>query len=48
MRNRLDAEIVLLPFSESDIIEMALRPYFSMLDQERILYGLLHSNPLNT
>jgi hypothetical protein len=46
MRDRLDAELVLLPFSESDIVEMALRVYFSTLDQERIFYGLLHSNPL--
>lgn len=48
MRDKLDAEIVLSPFSESDIVEMALRSYFSTLDQERIIYGLLHSNLLNT
>jgi len=48
MRDRLEAELCLLPFSESEIVEMALRDWFAKLDQERIFYGLLYSNPLNT
>lgn len=45
-RARLDAEIAITPFSESDIVEQALQMYFTALNQERIVYGLLHSNPL--
>lgn len=48
IRNRLDAEIFLLPFSESEIIEMALQDWFAKMDQERIFNGLLYSNQVNT
>lgn len=48
VRDRLDAELALLPFSESDIVEMALLDWFARMNQERILYGLLHSNPFNS
>lgn len=48
MRDRLDAELALLPFSESEIIEMALRDWFAQMNQERILYGLMYSNPVKT
>lgn len=47
-RARLDAEIVITPFSESDLVERALMMLFDQLNQERILEGLLHSNPLNS